>query len=134
MCYKCGEKDHLGHQCKPRKLNAISAATEEELEEALHQEETVIIPEEEIVDEAISLNALFGTEVPSTIKLRGEAKKNSLTILLDSESTQFFVYRSTKENRLPYIRSCAYESDSRKWQLLNEFAHLSQIQMEDTRS
>ncbi|XP_070022199.1 uncharacterized protein [Nicotiana sylvestris] len=91
LCYKCGEKYHPGHQCRPRQLNAISAATEEALEAALHQEETVIIPEEEIVDKAISLNALSGTEVPNTIKLRGEAKKNSLIILLDSGSTHSFL-------------------------------------------
>ncbi|OIT19462.1 hypothetical protein A4A49_63876, partial [Nicotiana attenuata] len=70
LCYKCGEKYHSGHQCKPRQLNAISAATEEDLEGALHQEKAVVIPEEEIVDGAISLNVLSGTEVSNTIKLR----------------------------------------------------------------
>lgn len=34
LCYKCGKKYHPGHQCKPRQLNAISAATEEDLEAA----------------------------------------------------------------------------------------------------
>ncbi|XP_019252808.1 PREDICTED: uncharacterized protein LOC109231614 [Nicotiana attenuata] len=88
---KCGEKYHPGHQCKQRQLNAISAAQEETIEEIREQEETMLIPEEEIVDEAISLNALSGTEVPNTIKLRGESKKNSLTILLDSGSTHSFL-------------------------------------------
>lgn len=41
--------------------------------------------------EAISLNALSGVEMPITIRLRGEAKKNSLTILVDSGSTHSFL-------------------------------------------
>ncbi|PHT53776.1 hypothetical protein CQW23_08238 [Capsicum baccatum] len=44
--------------------------------------------EEVVMDEAISLNTLSGTEVPNTIKLR---KKNLLTILMDSGSTHSFL-------------------------------------------
>lgn len=47
------------------------------------------------MDEAIILNSLSGTEVPNTIKLKGESKKNQITILLDSESTHSFLELET---------------------------------------
>lgn len=66
--------------------------TEEEQSEVDREvRELEEIPAEEIMDEAISLNALSGTEVPNTIKLRGEAKNNKITILLDSGSTHSFL-------------------------------------------
>lgn len=58
-------------------------------------EAMVEITEEEIVDEAISLNALSGIEVPNTIKLRGESKKNQMTLLLDSGRTHIFLNLET---------------------------------------
>lgn len=50
-----------------------------------------VMPNEDSMDEAICLNALSGTEVPNTIILRGEAKRNKITILLDSGSTHSFL-------------------------------------------
>lgn len=44
-----------------------------------------------IIEEAISLNALSGTEVPNTISLKGESKRHQVTILLDSGSTHSFL-------------------------------------------
>nr|XP_016449252.1 PREDICTED: uncharacterized protein LOC107774272 [Nicotiana tabacum] len=96
LCYKCGEKYHVGHQCKTKQLNTMSASidpTELEQSEGIEGDvkELEEMPGEEIMDEAISLNALSGTEVPNTIKLGGEAKRNKITILLDSGSTHSFL-------------------------------------------
>lgn len=49
-----------------------------------------VVTEEEI-QEAISLNALSGTEVPNTTRLQGDAQENKVTILLDSGSTHSFL-------------------------------------------
>ncbi|XP_075088178.1 uncharacterized protein LOC142170225 [Nicotiana tabacum] len=63
------------------------------------------MPEEEIMDEAITLNALSGTEVPNAIKLRGEAKRNKITILLDSRSTHSFLDLETARRIDPSDKS-----------------------------
>ncbi|OIT27199.1 hypothetical protein A4A49_56294, partial [Nicotiana attenuata] len=67
LCYKCGEKYHPGHQCKNKQLNAMTASIEQTEEDPNFSTEEmgegdVELPEVEIMDEAISLNALSGTE------------------------------------------------------------------------
>lgn len=47
------------------------------------------------MDEAISLNALSGTEVPNIIKLREKSKRNTMTIFIDSRSMHNFLYLET---------------------------------------
>lgn len=89
MCWKCGDKYFPGHVCKQKQINAMAAAEDQAILEAVEEEGTGGEGnsdnqiEEEIMDKAISLNALSGTEVPNTIKLRGKSKKNSITILLE---------------------------------------------------
>ncbi|XP_059315449.1 uncharacterized protein LOC132066077 [Lycium ferocissimum] len=96
LCYKCGDKWFQGHQCQNKQLNAMSAAMEQEemgpME--LTTEDAPIMENylnEEVIEEAISLNALSGCEVLNTIRLNGTAKKQVLTILLDSGSTHSFL-------------------------------------------
>lgn len=93
-------------------MNAISATNDpnaEEpgevwIEEIVEPEEAGIketildLQEEEVVDEVIILNSLLGTEVPNTIKLRGESKNNNTSILLDSSSTHSFLDIETVKN------------------------------------
>lgn len=96
LCYKCGDKRGLGHQCKNKQLNTMIAG-----EKTRELDQTTDLPQElefiedsqelEMVDEAVSLNTLPGTEVPNTITLNGTAKKKILTILLDSGSTHSFL-------------------------------------------
>lgn len=88
LCYRCGEKYFVGHQCKPKQLNAMTA---DDMELRERSQEELQLQEGEIMDEAISLHALSGVEMPNTIRLRGEAKKNSLTIQVDSGSTHSFL-------------------------------------------
>lgn len=95
LCYKCGDKYQPRHQCK-QKLNVISATTEhQEMKQNGEIEGDTMNNDvetmEEPMDEAIYLNTLSGTEVPNTIILRGEAKRNIITILLDSRSTHSFL-------------------------------------------
>lgn len=61
------------------------------MENAVEEDAILEIQEGEVMDGAISLNALSETEVPNTIKLKGESKKNQMTILLDSGSTHNFL-------------------------------------------
>lgn len=93
LCYKYGDKYVPCHQCKQKQLNVISATTEQEGEEqsGMEHEGDSLELQEEVVDEAVSLNALSGAEVPNTIRLRRESKKNSMSILLDSGSTHSFL-------------------------------------------
>lgn len=59
------------------------------------------VPEEEgydvayqesgVMNEAVSLHGLPGTEFPNAIRLKGQARKKKLTILLDSTSTHIFL-------------------------------------------
>ncbi|PHT85499.1 hypothetical protein T459_07605 [Capsicum annuum] len=51
--------------------------------------------DEEVLQEATNLNFLSVTEVPNTIRLQGEAKKNKVTILLNSGSTHSFLDMDT---------------------------------------
>lgn len=97
LCYKCGDKYFPGHQCKQKQLNAIFATTEQEGEEQLEMEyeRANLELQEEAVVEAVSLNALSGTEVPNTIRLKWESKKNSMSILLDLGSTHSFLDMET---------------------------------------
>lgn len=79
-CYKCGDKWVPGHQCKNKQLNALTVG-----EEPMEPEQTSDLPSEleyiedsqgvEMMEEAISLNALSGTEFSNTITLNGIAKK-----------------------------------------------------------
>lgn len=96
LCYKCVKKYFPGHQCKLKQLNAMSTSTDQDEMEQIELmeiggESTEELQEVEIMYEAISLNTLSGTEVPNTIRLRGESKKNKITILLDSRSTHSFL-------------------------------------------
>lgn len=90
LCWKCGDKYFHGHVCKQKQINAMAASEDQAIVEAMEEGETVEegSPEdqadEEVIDEAIRLNALSRTEVPRTIKLRDKSKRNSITILLDS--------------------------------------------------
>ncbi|PHT85945.1 hypothetical protein T459_08051 [Capsicum annuum] len=97
LCYKCGEKYHQGHQCKPKQFNdmygVVKISGEDQIEEPGESNDILkeMQLEEVVMDEAISVNALSGTKVPNTIKLRGESKKNLLTILIDSGSIHNFL-------------------------------------------
>ncbi|KAF3655636.1 hypothetical protein FXO37_15834 [Capsicum annuum] len=86
LCYKCGDKYYVGHQCKQKYLNAMIALEDpKELEGEAHpgigDEDLTLVYEDEGIQEAISINALYGTEVPNTIRIQGEAKRIRLVKL-----------------------------------------------------
>lgn len=56
------------------------------------------------MDEAISLHALSGTEVPNNIRLKGQAGKKESTILLDSGSIHSFLDIETAKQIGCHIR------------------------------
>lgn len=96
-CYRCGEKYFPGHQCKDKQLNILHGTTDQEaIEESQRIEEIEEVEnmQEEIIDEAISLNALLGTMTSNTIKLKGMYGKQKLIILADSGSTHSFMASS----------------------------------------
>ncbi|XP_019246493.1 PREDICTED: uncharacterized protein LOC109226149 [Nicotiana attenuata] len=109
-CYKCGERYFPGHVCKNRQINTLSGTTEQEevvegsnLEEIKELEE----PYEEVIDEAISLNALSGTVTSNTIKLKGMYGKQGLIILADNGSTHSFVASDNAKQLGCVIREAA---------------------------
>lgn len=107
LCYKCGEKYHPGHQCKHKQLNDMSASMEPPEGETNTKFEDIGAQVKEIMDEEISLNSLSGTEVPNTITLKEESKKNTITILLNSGSTYSFLDLETSKKRGCVIRETA---------------------------
>ncbi|PHT85952.1 hypothetical protein T459_08058 [Capsicum annuum] len=88
--YKCGEKYYLGHQCKDKQLNALTACTEIIEEGGSNQEGNYVeMPRNfmEILEfqdeqqpevlEPTSLNVFSGTTTSTTINIRGLYGKKS---------------------------------------------------------
>lgn len=96
LCYKCGEKYQLGHQCQNKTLLQICASPmpDQVYDEQLLQldnEEVILIPKEEGKETGISVHALSGQHLPDTIKVQGEAGGKSLIILINTKSTHSFI-------------------------------------------
>lgn len=69
LCYRCGEKYFVGHQCKPKQPNAMAADVEPPEQEQgeftnykIEEKENILLQEGEVMDKAISLNDLLGGE------------------------------------------------------------------------
>ncbi|XP_020082221.1 uncharacterized protein LOC109705849 [Ananas comosus] len=101
LCFKCGEKYQPGHQCSLKGLNLIqgeddlleiydeSCITEEreDAEEGRNTKET----DGDIRELGVSVHALSGGKTQDTIKVPGESKGKTLTILIDTGSTHSFI-------------------------------------------
>lgn len=104
LCFRCGDKYHPGHSCANKSLNTLQAMEEvlEIYDEECLQDESNerggtegdmgAVPElEEAQEIGVSVHALSGKRPQDTIKIRGEAKNRTLTILIDTGSTHSFI-------------------------------------------
>lgn len=94
LCFHCDEKYIYGHKCK-RLFNIEGAEIDEETEEN-EAEPDQTEPQDENVQ--VSLHALTGCLAPKTIKIKGRVKKNEITILIDTGSTNTFLDTITARN------------------------------------
>jgi len=86
LCFKCGDRYFLGHQCKKQLL--LLEGEEENVEE----EDMLDVPEEGEEDNGeISLHALRGLANNKIIKVEGKVGESKLMILIDNGSTHSFL-------------------------------------------
>ncbi|XP_020095072.1 uncharacterized protein LOC109714771 [Ananas comosus] len=103
LCYKCGEKYQPGHICQNRTLLQICASPviDEIFDEQLiptEEEEEHPSNDEEVEEVGVSVHALSGQNLHDTIKVQGEVKGKTLTILVDTGSTHSFIdYQVARE-------------------------------------
>ncbi|XP_071909625.1 uncharacterized protein [Coffea arabica] len=90
LCFKCGERFSPGHQCKYRHLNFILEEDEEtEFLDAIGEQDEQTGHPGQSVD--ISLHALTASIKRKTLKLQGVLKGQTVSILVDTGSTNSFL-------------------------------------------
>ncbi|XP_027160631.1 uncharacterized protein LOC113761725 [Coffea eugenioides] len=90
LCFKCGERFSPGHQCKYRHLNLILEEDEEtEFLDAIGEQDEQTGHPGQSVD--ISLHALTASIKRKTLKLQGVLKGQTVSILVDTGSTNSFL-------------------------------------------
>lgn len=100
LCFRCGDKYVVGHQCKQKQLNCLSRVvetTEEghvEIEDPSYADMIIEGEIEQKVEEVVCLNALSGSsQGVNTILVSGTVKNKSLTLFIDSGSTHSFIHQ-----------------------------------------
>ncbi|KAL4281132.1 hypothetical protein GQ457_03G012130 [Hibiscus cannabinus] len=97
LCFKCGEKFGMGHQCKNKQLNMMEDDGEMESDSLplnqLNSMHHTILEDAELDEGAleISIHALNGIVGATTLRLPGLIQGRPLSILIDSGSTHSFV-------------------------------------------
>ncbi|XP_027102590.1 uncharacterized protein [Coffea arabica] len=105
LCYRCGEKFGLGHQCRTRGLNCVSVEEEEEeendFEDAVGEQDEFTGRVGETAE--VSLNALSGAIQRKSIMLIGSIGGLPIKILVDTGSSDSFInHRIVTLLHLPY--------------------------------
>ncbi|KAH0767947.1 hypothetical protein KY285_003818 [Solanum tuberosum] len=102
LCFRCGDKYTVGHQCRPKQLNCLTGEVETDEGVYMEVEDPTYIDlriEGEIeheVQEAVYLNALTQSiQGVNTILVSGTMKNRILTLLIDSRSTHSFIDQYT---------------------------------------
>ena len=94
LCFKCGEKWSKEHRCKTGQVFQIVETSEEESEgdvqEEFGNEEDLNGSLESDVAE-LSLHAMSGARIPSTMRLMAWVGKHEVTLLVDSGSSHNFI-------------------------------------------
>ncbi|KAL5706540.1 hypothetical protein ACHQM5_024694 [Ranunculus cassubicifolius] len=94
LCYNCDEVYSFGHRCKQKQLFMLLGDEDGISTEDQHSDSSVDIPadvQRTVNDVSISLNALSGNYSFQTLKLQGQVKNHSITMLIDSGSTHNFL-------------------------------------------
>lgn len=98
LCYNCEEKYYPGHKCKKMLFQCILAEEEEEI--SVESADTVALALQNMElthttnsedSPTISLYALEGRLVPSTLRIPATISKTPITILIDGGSTHNFI-------------------------------------------
>ncbi|XP_071913949.1 uncharacterized protein [Coffea arabica] len=91
LCYRCGEKFGMGHQCRTKGLNCLSVEEEEEtdFEDAVGEQDEFTGRVGELAE--VSLNALFGAIQRKSIMLIGSVGGLPVKILVDTGSSDSFI-------------------------------------------
>nr|CAD1824585.1 unnamed protein product [Ananas comosus var. bracteatus] len=95
LCFKCGDKYSPGHICKQQVVNALQAVPEvtevyDEISlQEIEGENKVELEEAEEL--GLSIHALSAEDSQDTIKIQGESKGKTLSILVDTGSTHSFI-------------------------------------------
>ena len=103
LCYRCGDKFGVGHQCKPRNLNCLELEKEDkvEFEDAVGEQNEHTDRMGELAK--VSLNALFGALKKNSILLQDNLGKLPIKILVDIGSLHSFIHvELAKFLHLPY--------------------------------
>nr|XP_027064416.1 uncharacterized protein LOC113690623 [Coffea arabica] len=103
LCYRCGEKFGVGHQCKPGNLNCISTEEEEEaaFEDAVGEQDEYTGRVGELAE--VSLNALSSAIKRKSIMLLGNLGGLPVKILVDTGSSDSFInHKMASLLHLPY--------------------------------
>ncbi|XP_027118691.1 uncharacterized protein [Coffea arabica] len=90
LCFKCGEKFSLDHQCKFRHLNFILEDDEEpEFLDAIGEQDEYTGHPGQSVD--VSLHALTSSIKRKTLKMQGLLKGKTISVMVDTGSTNSFL-------------------------------------------
>ena len=103
LCYRCGEKFGIGHQCKKGKLNCLNTeeGEETEFEDAEGEQDELTGRVGELAE--VSLNALSGAIRRKSILLIGNLGGLPIKILVDTGSSDSFIHhRVVNLLHLPY--------------------------------
>nr|XP_027071642.1 uncharacterized protein LOC113696426 [Coffea arabica] len=104
LCYRCGEKFGVGHQCKKGNLNCVNTEEEEEeveFEDAEGEQDELTGRVGELAE--VSLNALSGAIKRKSILLMGNLGGFPVKILVDTGSSDSFIHhRVVNLLQLPY--------------------------------
>ena len=88
MCYCCDDKFVPGHRCERSQLFMIVDSSHTNLEE--DSDDSREIPSPEDIPE-ISFHAIAGAEHPQTLRVMGNLRNKSVTVLIDGGSTHNFI-------------------------------------------
>ncbi|XP_027076964.1 uncharacterized protein [Coffea arabica] len=104
LCYRCGEKFGVGHQCRKGNLNCANTEEEEEeveFEDAEGEQDELTGRVGELAE--VSLNALSGAIKRKSILLMGNLGGLPVKILVDTGSSDSFIHhRVVNLLHLPY--------------------------------
>ena len=103
LCYRCGDKFGVGHQCNSGGLNYLDMeeGEETEFEDAEGEQDELIGGVREMAE--VSVNALAAAIQRKSIMLLGNLGGVPVKILVDTGSSDSFIhYRLAKSLQLPY--------------------------------
>jgi hypothetical protein len=108
LCWHCDEKWHRGHQCKQGKLLMI-----EPVEVPMHSdinggESDSDNEESETTDDllAVTVHALAGYSNPQTMRVSGYIKRQPVTVLIDTGSTNNFLDEDVAKRLSLPVETC----------------------------